>query len=61
MKNENKSTGINLMSTLFLIFLVLKLTGLVKWNWWIVFSPIYGGFLLIFLIIGIYIVFISDK
>lgn len=30
----------NIFTTLFLIFLVLKLTELVKWGWFAVFSPL---------------------
>ena len=30
----------NIFTTLFLIFLVLKLTNLVQWGWLAVFSPI---------------------
>lgn len=29
-----------MMGILFLIFLVLKIAGLVTWSWWIVFSPL---------------------
>jgi len=25
----------------FLLFLVLKLTGNVQWNWWIIFAPLF--------------------
>lgn len=28
---------------LFLVFLVLKLTGVVVWSWWWVTAPLWGG------------------
>ena len=34
------------MSTLFVIFLVLKLTHLIAWSWWWVTSPVWLGFIL---------------
>ena len=36
MKNK---TGISLPTLLTLVFVVLKLTGNIDWNWWFVFSP----------------------
>lgn len=36
-----KVSGINRLSgTLTLIFIVLKLTNLISWSWWSVFSPL---------------------
>lgn len=35
---------------LFLVFLVLKLTGVIAWSWWWVTAPVWGGFLIGFLI-----------
>ena len=28
-----------------LIFIVLKLTEVVAWSWWLVLAPLYGGFI----------------
>lgn len=33
---------------LFLVLLVLKLTGHIAWSWWWVTSPLWGVFLLVF-------------
>lgn len=38
------------MWTLFLIFITLKLAGLVEWNWWFVTMPLTIPFLLIMLL-----------
>jgi hypothetical protein len=32
-----------LLPVLFVIFLVLKLTGLITWSWWLVTLPLWGG------------------
>ena len=37
---------LTIFSTLFLIFLVLKLTGSIAWSWWWITAPLWGGFLL---------------
>jgi hypothetical protein len=38
-KNTNTS-GLGLSSVLTIIFVVLKLVGVITWNWWWVLSPI---------------------
>lgn len=39
---ENTSSGgLGIVSILQIIFIVLKLTGNINWNWWWVFSPIW--------------------
>ena len=41
---ETKRTGVSMPMAIFLIFIVLKLTGNIDWSWWWVFSPIWGTF-----------------
>ena len=41
--NSSSSSGIGLGGVLFLIFLVLKLIGVIDWSWWWVFSPLLIG------------------
>lgn len=36
--------------TLFLVFLVLRITGQVQWSWWVVFSPIWIAAVVILLL-----------
>jgi hypothetical protein len=31
--------GVSVSTTLFLIFLILKLTGNIQWSWWWIFAP----------------------
>lgn len=38
------SGGIGLGGAVFLVFLVLKLTGYIDWSWWWVTVPIWGVF-----------------
>lgn len=37
----NSSSGVGLGTVLFLIFLVLKLTGNINWSWWWVTAPLW--------------------
>lgn len=56
MNKESKSSsggGIGLLSAVFLVFLVLKLTGHIDWSWWWITAPLWipasivGGLLVI--------------
>lgn len=38
---KNTSSGIGLPGVLFVVFLVLKITGNIDWSWWWVTSPIW--------------------
>lgn len=38
--------GTSIFTVLFLIFLVLKLTGTIAWSWWWVTAPLWGPALL---------------
>lgn len=44
------SGGIGLFGAIFLVFLVLKLTGYIAWSWWWVTAPLWGAFLFFFVI-----------
>ena len=40
--NGNKSVaGTGVLDVLQIIFIVLKLTGLIDWSWWAVFAPLF--------------------
>ena len=62
MSENNKNTaiggGLTFLQVLFLIFLVLKLTGktvVATWSWWWVTAPLWGGLAigLVILLIGL--------
>jgi hypothetical protein len=41
MASKSQSSGIGLTGVLFVVFLVLKLTGNINWSWWWVTSPLW--------------------
>jgi hypothetical protein len=53
MANENKSNGIGIGMILFIVFLVLKLTGTIDWSWWWVTSPLWIPFAAAVVILGV--------
>lgn len=60
---KTKSTGCG-FTTLFLIFLVLKLTGLIQWDWWVVCIPLVAPFILLILTllsVGLFLLFRDNK
>ena len=38
---DQTKSGLNLTAVLFIVFLVLKLTGEIDWSWWWVTSPLW--------------------
>lgn len=57
MNDNNKRSGLGLFSVLTIIFIVLKLTGLIDWDWLWVLSPLWIGVILalvVLLIVYIY-------
>lgn len=60
MSNKETSGGIGLNMVLFIIFLILKLTGNIDWSWWWVTSPLWIGVLL-FIILAIILTIIFKK
>jgi hypothetical protein len=53
MAKENTSRGMGIGMILFIVFLVLKLTGVINWSWWWVTSPLWIPLALGGIIIGI--------
>jgi len=41
---QGANGGMSVMTILFLIFLVLKLTNVIAWSWWWVTCPLWFGF-----------------
>ncbi len=56
MADNNSSNGLSFGSVLCLIFITLKLTGLINWPWLWVLSPLWIGLLVVLLIIIISII-----
>ena len=53
--SEKQVTTVNssILTILFVVFLVLKLTGSIDWSWWWVTSPLWLPLVLTFLILSI--------
>lgn len=62
MDNKNVSGGgIGFTGLLTIVFIVLKILGKINWSWWWVLSPIWGSFVLAFVIIAITIIITAFK
>ena len=46
-----------IFGTLFVIFLILKLTKVIDWSWWLVTAPLWGCILLWIIVFMAYILF----
>ena len=55
MSEESKSSGLGISAVLQIVFLILKLTGLIDWSWWLVLVPLWVdiGFSLLFIILAL--------
>jgi hypothetical protein len=42
--------GLSLLSVLGVVFIVLKLVGVIDWSWWLVLLPLYGPIALLLVI-----------
>lgn len=57
MSKKSTKTGMGLLLTLGVIFVVLKLRGLITWSWWWVLAPFWGQIaVIVFLILVVLIV-----
>ena len=55
-KSVRVSSGISLSGLTFIVFLVLKLCGVIDWSWWWVTAPLWGPFALLIAGLFIYII-----
>lgn len=46
-ENSNGSTGIGFWGALGILFIGLKLGGVIDWSWWIVLAPLWGPLALV--------------
>lgn len=60
---QTRSGGIGFVGLLTIVFIALKLMGYITWSWWWVLSPIWisWGIFLVFVVIGIIFVVVTDK
>ena len=55
-ESNNSSGGVGVVGLLGVVFVVLKLTGVISWSWWYVTMPFWGGLALlavILIVIGV--------
>ena len=43
----NKSSGMGVSSVVGIVFIILKLVGVIDWSWWWVTLPLWGGIVLL--------------
>ena len=58
--SSSSSSGIGFLSLLTIVFITLKLTGYIDWSWWWVLLPLWGGFVLLGLVIFFAFVLVRD-
>lgn len=46
-ESSSSSSGIGILGLLGVVFVTLKLTGVITWSWWWVTAPFWGGFALV--------------
>ncbi len=46
-ESSSSSSGIGVLGLLGVVFVTLKLTGIIDWSWWWVTVPFWGGFALV--------------
>lgn len=52
--SNNTSTGLSLTTVVFVVFLILRLVGVIKWSWWLVTAPLWAPIAVYLLVIVIY-------
>jgi hypothetical protein len=58
--NTSSSGGIGFFGLLGILFIALKLFGVIDWSWWLVLAPLYVGPLLILLLL-VFIVWANSR
>lgn len=53
MSDNKKSYSIGFFDVLAIVFIVLKLLGVIKWSWWWVLSPIWIPIIIVLVLYGI--------
>ena len=43
----DKSSGLGVSSVVGIVFIILKLVGVIEWSWWWVTLPLWGGIVLL--------------
>lgn len=59
--SNTTSGGTSGLTLLTILFIGLKLAGIIDWSWWLVLLPFWGGIALGLLMIGIVVAFTPNK
>lgn len=55
--SENSSSpssgGIGFLGLLTIVFITLKLTGVIDWSWWWITAPLWGALILVLVVIAV--------
>lgn len=60
-ETASTASGLSLPFTVFIIFLILKLTNVIDWSWWWVTAPLWGSLALFFLAFFVAFIVIAAK
>ncbi|MEG1009359.1 MAG: hypothetical protein RSE41_01140 [Clostridia bacterium] len=58
---EYKTESNSISITLFIVFLILKLTGVIDWSWWYITMPLWLPFIIMIVIAIICYIFIKKS
>jgi hypothetical protein len=50
MSSSDEASGFGLAGTLLIVFIILKLIGVISWSWWWVLSPLWGAVVVVVLL-----------
>lgn len=53
MSEKESSGGVSLSVVLFVVFLVLKLSGIIAWSWWWVTAPLWIPTAFVLMVLGV--------
>lgn len=53
MSDSKKRSGLGICDVLTIVFIVLKLLGIINWSWWWVLSPIWISIIIVLVLYGI--------
>lgn len=61
MSRDTNESGLGVFGVLFILFVVLKLTHLVDWSWWMVTSPVWVPASIFLLVVLVYFFILKNK
>lgn len=61
MSKQSNSSGVSLLGLLGILFIALKLTGVISWSWWWVLLPFYSGLIILIAILITWLIYGAVK